>query len=243
MSSYAYKNKVHRETKAKKILAILKEEVNVEESSLLDIGTGSGHIASFLSDYCSNIVSVDLSDQRVVSQGYEFVEIKSEKLPFDNDSFDVVISNQVIEHIPNQELHVSEIFRILSPRGIVYSATPNKYWPRETHTGLYFLGYLPRGIANAYMQWRRGNDWDVYPLSYWELKSFFNTRGKVRDYTTKVLKNPEKFHLIEHRNITTVVKYFPEMILKFLTPFLPSFIILVENSEPKRDNKRIEPTP
>ena len=77
--------------------------------SLLDIGTGNGEIAKYLSEYF-NVVSVDVVDQRVVQDGFKFVQVDGEELPFADKSFDVVVSNHVIEHVAKADLHLSQIF-------------------------------------------------------------------------------------------------------------------------------------
>jgi len=47
----------------------------------------------------------------------KFVEGEAEQLPFPNDSFDVVISNGVIDLIPDKDAVFSELFRVLVPGG------------------------------------------------------------------------------------------------------------------------------
>ncbi len=47
----------------------------------------------------------------------EFVEAEAERLPFPNASFDVVISNGVIDLVPDKDIVFSELFRVLAPGG------------------------------------------------------------------------------------------------------------------------------
>jgi len=47
----------------------------------------------------------------------EFVEGEAEQLPFPDDSFDVVISNGVIDLIPDKEAVFAQLFRVLAPGG------------------------------------------------------------------------------------------------------------------------------
>jgi 2-polyprenyl-3-methyl-5-hydroxy-6-metoxy-1,4-benzoquinol methylase len=63
-------------------------------------------------------------------------------LPFPDEYFDVVVSNHVIEHVSDQQLHLSEIARVLKPNGVVYLATPNRLWPWEVHYRVLVLHYL-----------------------------------------------------------------------------------------------------
>jgi ubiquinone/menaquinone biosynthesis C-methylase UbiE len=52
----------------------------------------------------------------------EFVEAEAERLPFPDESFDVVISNGVIDLIPDKDAVFAEIFRVLAPGGRIQLA-------------------------------------------------------------------------------------------------------------------------
>jgi ubiquinone/menaquinone biosynthesis C-methylase UbiE len=52
----------------------------------------------------------------------EFVESEAERLPFPNESFDVVISNGVIDLIPDKDAVFAEILRVLAPGGRIQIA-------------------------------------------------------------------------------------------------------------------------
>ena len=76
-----------------------------------------------------------------------YPKVDMQKLPFKDNSFDFVISDQVIEHIENPIKAVDESFRVLKKGGIAIHATvlltpihknPNDYW-RFTPDGLKFL--------------------------------------------------------------------------------------------------------
>src|SRR5947199_5730621 len=52
----------------------------------------------------------------------EFVEAEAERLPFPDESFDVVVSNGVIDLIPDKDAVFSELFRVLVPGGRIQIA-------------------------------------------------------------------------------------------------------------------------
>ncbi len=77
-----------------------------------------------------------------------------EFLPFPENSFDLILSNEVLEHVQDDYLAVKEIVRTLKPGGRLVLFCPNRGYPFETH-GIYWRGkykfgniplvnYLPR---------------------------------------------------------------------------------------------------
>src|SRR3989344_4219649 len=155
--------------KSMKIISILSEFRDISESKVLDIGCGNGLISKNLREYCKELIAVDVEDKRLIEGDYKFILVKDENLPFEKNYFDIIISNQVIEHVTDQDLHIKEIFRVLSDKGICYLATPNKYWPIEPHYYLPFLGLLPTKIANIYLKIFKNKYYDVKLLSYNQL--------------------------------------------------------------------------
>ncbi|MDD2878683.1 MAG: methyltransferase domain-containing protein [Acidiphilium sp.] len=68
----------------------------------------------------------------------------SGSLPFDDDSFDIAVSNAVLEHVGSpqaQKFLLSEMLRV-APR--VFVTIPNRYFPVEHHTGLPFVAASDR---------------------------------------------------------------------------------------------------
>jgi ubiquinone/menaquinone biosynthesis C-methylase UbiE len=67
---------------------------------------------------------VDVCDIRLERGGYRFSLAADTKLPFEDASFDVVLSNHVIEHVRDDAAHISEIRRVLRDGGVGYLAVP-----------------------------------------------------------------------------------------------------------------------
>ena len=96
---------------------------------VLDSGCGSGRYSQALSSYgASEVVGVDFSPENIrnavainsryvksESVSFELADIR--KLPFPDDSFDVVFSNGVVHHLPDPSAGVTELLRVLKPGG------------------------------------------------------------------------------------------------------------------------------
>ena len=104
---------------------------------LLDVGCGRGAVASLLSARFEETHGVDTDDEALAAAAERGVtvarvDLDREPLPFENGSFDAVVSLDVIEHVLDPAVFVRELARVLRPGGIVYLATPN----------VRFAGYL-----------------------------------------------------------------------------------------------------
>lgn len=230
-SSHAAFVEKSRSSKAKKIISILGRYKDLSTCAVLDIGTGSGHIIQEIAKHCKTAVSVNISDERIVTEGYEFYLVKDEILPFAEQSFDVVITNHVIEHTPQQSLHLSEIHRVLKKCGIVYLATPNKYTFIEPHFNLPFLSWLPIQWATLYLNFLRHKTWDVYPLSKKKLYYLVDTHFKSEDITLSVVKNPDAYGISIPPLCANLIQRTPLPILKILCTFVPTFILILKTKE------------
>ncbi len=62
-----------------------------------------------------------------------FVVANGDRLPFDNNSFDGVLLNEVLEHVADDALTMREIARVLRPEGVLALFSPNRWFPFEGH--------------------------------------------------------------------------------------------------------------
>jgi len=120
---------------------------------------------------------VDVVDERSIKTGYTFHLVSGTTLPFSNDSFHVVLSNHVIEHVgeySHQLGHLRELRRVIVPDGIVYLASPNRWMVIEPHYRLPFLSWTPLAWRTPYLRlMKRGKEYDCNPLSLRQLERMF----------------------------------------------------------------------
>lgn len=226
--SHAILDKKSRDIKAKKIVSVLNaNHPNLKQATVLDIGTGAGHIAYGLTSHAKRIFSVDVTDEREEKKGYSFKKVRDESLPFKDNSMDVIISNHVIEHVRDQEKHIDEMVRVLKSGGVIYLATPNKYWITDPHYRLFFVSWLPRKIARAYVRLIRDKSWDVYPVSYGKIKSYAGSRLTIKKVVIDIVKAPEAYHLDTFKQVQPVFKKVPYRVLEVLHVFIPTIIVIM----------------
>ena len=94
---------------------------------VLEIGTGEGYGAEILAPRATRFITIDKTTPTNLYQdaNVEFVEAAVPPIPAENNSFDYVVSFQVIEHIKRDFDFVREVHRVLKPGGKFIVTTPN----------------------------------------------------------------------------------------------------------------------
>ena len=97
--------------------------------SILDAGCGSGekYNVFFRNLKLFKLYGADLFDKCPNNLLYKYVKVNFDEddIPFKDKTFDIVYSNQVIEHLLNKDKFISEIFRVLKKGGLFIVATEN----------------------------------------------------------------------------------------------------------------------
>ena len=133
--------------------------------NVLEIGTGSGYGISIISTHAKSFITIDKFEPRIDLSGYSNVEFHRMTVPplkgIASNSFDFVITFQVIEHIKDDFGFIREIYRVLKPGGKLIVSTPNKRmsltrnpWHVREYTvdefknliGSHFNGIEPLGV-------------------------------------------------------------------------------------------------
>jgi SAM-dependent methyltransferase len=168
--------------RGKFVRSIINQQIKTKNLNVLDLGSGEGGTSKVFSED-NFVVSFDLSLVRLNRQNAFVIssESSSEKsstnngngflssfeltkpklvngsalqLPFSNHSFDLIIIQDVIEHLTNTAAFYSEVKRILKTNGNIYLSTPNKFSIfnvlNDPHFGLPFLSLLKRESIKKY---------------------------------------------------------------------------------------------
>ena len=97
--------------------------------AILEIGTGTGYGIDIIAPRCRRFVTMDKTrseELAALPENVEFVQATVPPLPFADESFDYVVSFQVIEHIKCDKEFVREGHRVLKKGGKFIVSTPNR---------------------------------------------------------------------------------------------------------------------
>jgi len=130
------------------------------KAKLLDVGCGDGGNTL---RYASKMGTRNVHAMEIVDEHAKIAQSRGIRVhvgdlnqtwPTRSENFDAIVSNQVIEHLWNTRLFVSEMYRVLVPRGYGVVATENlASWPNVLAL---LLGYQPFSSTNI-CGWSLGN--------------------------------------------------------------------------------------
>lgn len=233
-------NRVSRLPKARKIIAVLRSVCgDLSQLECLDLGCSTGIITVYCGRYFKKVVGVDV-DQKAIRaaqrmnrcKNVRFISSKENRLPFHGGSYDVVVCNQVYEHVENAKKLMNEIYRLLKPGGVCFLGARNKWGiPFDGHYTFPFLAWLPKRLADWCVRLVYHKDtYDIKLCSLWCLNSLVGMFKKT-DYTLKIIANPKKFAandvLPGGRSLNKLLL----IVAGVVYPFLPNYIWILKKNE------------
>lgn len=138
------------------------------DHKILELGCGIGKLCNSLYENgYKNIIGTDISETSIKYGEIKYPQLtlkamNATKLDFDNNCFDICLSFDLVEHIPNINDHFDEIYRILVPGGYYLFQTPNiltnsifetlqcrSFKWKNYHPSLQFSWTLKRKLKNS----------------------------------------------------------------------------------------------
>lgn len=148
---------------------------------ILEVGAGAGWQSRILSDNGYEVSAIDIVDTNYKDeQIFNVIDYDGYIIPFDDNSFDIVFSSNVLEHIPHVIKFQKEIKRVLKDDGICIHLLPSSNWVFWTNIAEIFRKFKPASvhgeIANSTF-----TELYYFSKSYWD-KLFINSGFKVFKY-------------------------------------------------------------
>jgi ubiquinone/menaquinone biosynthesis C-methylase UbiE len=108
---------------------------------VLDIASGSGYGSYELAKSASRVIGVDVDQDAIdyakakyKKSNLKFVKSDGLRIPLDDNSVDIVVSMETIEHIEDDEAFIAELHRVMKPSGLAVISTPNdRAYPKGNH--------------------------------------------------------------------------------------------------------------
>jgi ubiquinone/menaquinone biosynthesis C-methylase UbiE len=195
---YERKEVIHEVVEAKRskicynlIINLITNEISRKgRKKILDIGCGDGSFIIRFKKYCK-VFGVDIS-RRATKIAKEAgidaytVDVSYEKLPFEDEYFDVVYMGDVIEHLINPDFAINEASRVIKSEGFLVLSTPNlASWLNRL---LLLLGMQPLfSEVSTIKDFGRLGSSGSFPVGHLRLFTYEALRGFLTYYRFKIV--------------------------------------------------------
>ena len=196
--------------------------------SMLDVGCGEGrHIFGVMQEYpMMKCVGLDMDDDSLkkAEEGYSYFESISEvgaefikgsaySLPFPDNTFDLVVCSEVLEHLHEYNDAVIEINRVLKPGGKFFASVP-AFWPEKIcwylskeyqiqpggHLRIFDQKNLIHEIESRGFIFLSSEKFHSIHSPYWWLRCFF-WKSQEKNLLVKVYKKILERHILKKPRI------------------------------------------
>jgi SAM-dependent methyltransferase len=161
------------------------------ETALLDLGAGAGRVKEMnFRGVARRVTGID-PDPRVRSNPFldEALQGLADRLPFPDATFDIVVCDNVLEHLEDPERVLREIARVLNPGGLFLAKTPNR-----THYMTFIARLTPTGFHRYVNRLRGRPAQETFPTLY-----RINSPSAIRRYAGRCGFRVEALQLVEGR--------------------------------------------
>ena len=207
---------------------MLLSSATVFKDAMVELGCGDGSLFMEVADALGirDVYGVDIDEmvlKKAACRGIKVFEadLNSDPLPFKDDFFDIVLMEEVIEHLVNPDNAIREAYRILKRGGLFLLSTPNLAWWLNRLALL--LGYQP--------YWSECST--IYNVGKFKRNLRQPLSGHLRLYTYKALKQLLELHGFQviaskgvtYNNLPSVFKHLDRLISK--VPSLAQIVMVL----------------
>lgn len=180
----------------------------------LDYGAGRGNLPQMnfkgIADFVAGVDPSDAVFENPYLDEAKLIDLKLNVIPFDENTFDLIFSDNVLEHIENPGVILKELFRVLKPGGVFLAKTPNKY-----HYMPLVASFTPTWFHVYYNKLRGREEIDTFPTRY-KLNTAKDIKNNIKNTSFSVMN----IEYIEGR--PEYLRIFP---LLYLTGFIYERIV------------------
>jgi ubiquinone/menaquinone biosynthesis C-methylase UbiE len=168
------------------------------DQTILDIACGYGYGTFLMSNHGCKVIGADIDADAVAQakniwRNCEFIHADALNLPFEDATFDAVVTFETIEHVEDEERFLSEMKRVLKPGGLFICSTPNIRY--TAHPPYHLKEYTPD---------------EFFKL----IKAFFIDVERYAQYFTRMDRIKDLFHWYVRPRLNFMVRFIEILHLK-----------------------------
>jgi 2-polyprenyl-3-methyl-5-hydroxy-6-metoxy-1,4-benzoquinol methylase len=235
-------NENQRNKKSAKVIAVCQDYSSrpLNELAALDLGASTSIMTGFFAQHFKSVIALDVDDvglrsgkQKSPVSNIDYLCSDGTNSALKDGSVDVIICNQVYEHVEDQSGLADEINRLLSPDGFCYFGAGNRFVFIEGHYFLPCLSWMPLWMSHIYLKLMgRKVKYDVYLLSLRKVRKLLRNFEMI-DYTKKLIDDPQKFYADDVIKPNSFLVRMPRWMFKIIYPILPAWVFVIR---PKKES-------
>jgi len=133
------------------VINLLEKQINKtkQDIKILEVGSGTGWQAKKLKELGYQVEAIDLENSNYANNRvFDITNYDGITIPFKDETFDVIFSSNVLEHVPHIEKFQYEIQRVLKSDGIAIHVLPSGTWSLWSNM-TYYLDKLKKIIKKV----------------------------------------------------------------------------------------------
>jgi ubiquinone/menaquinone biosynthesis C-methylase UbiE len=209
-------------------IELLTKALDFKATRIVELGCGDGSLVIEVANALGarEVYGVDIDEaalKKAIDKGVRAYksDLNSDTLPFEDNFFDVVLMEEVVEHLINPDNAISEAHRVLRDKGLFLVSSPNLAW--WLNRLVLFLGYQP--------YWSKCST--VYNVGKFKRDQRQQLSGHLRSYTYRALRQLLELHGFEviaskgvtYNNLPSIFKHVDRLLSKL--PSLAQIVIIL----------------
>jgi 2-polyprenyl-3-methyl-5-hydroxy-6-metoxy-1,4-benzoquinol methylase len=167
----------------------------LKENKLLNIGGGTGQVSEIYKNTGFEVYNLDIDIKLVDEKNIAFDLNQNTPIPFEKASFDVVVCEEIIEHIENPWKMFREAKRLMKDDGILIITTPN-ILSLQSKIRFFLTGYFKWFTPECF-------DYHINPIPMWEI-DLIARKNDFNIYHTK--GSGDYFFNKENKKIKSIIR-------------------------------------
>jgi len=230
-------NEDQRNQKAAKVVAVCRDYSDKPLNQLvaLDLGASTSIMTEYFARHFKRVIALDVDHVGLHSgkanshsENIDYLCSDGTRSALADGSIDVIICNQVYEHVEDQQGLAYEIERLLTADGFCYFGAGNRFVLIEGHYFLPFLSWMPLWASHLYLKLMgRKVKYDVYLLSLRRLRNLLKNFDMI-DYTERIINCPEAFDATDVVKPNSFLARMPRWLFRICYPLLPAWVFIIK---------------
>lgn len=189
--------------------------------SVADIGCNTGELGLMWAKKAYNVYGLDVNQalldvakERAKEAG---VEIKyclgsATKLPWPDETMDVCVAPELLEHVADWESCLQEFTRVLRPKGLLYISTSSKLCPKQEEFDLPLYSWYPSILKRYYENLARTTRPEIAGYAKYPAVNWFSFYQLRKELAKMGMESYDRFDIMDISNKSSLQKLIIKMI-------------------------------